>query len=119
MYVFLTFVLAVLASFGFLSVVKLLFDAASYHARPEDMFLVVHLYGEEAEVEQTVRSCLRDQDDRSSCGKIIFIDKGMTPDAQAATELLLRRREDALLCGERELPQILNWERETLGAGTD
>lgn len=109
---FLTFLLAMLSAFGFLCVLNLLYDAITFHLKQEDLFHVVRISGEEPEVEQTVRSCIRYQDSGRLRGRIVFVDEGLTPDAQTATELLLRGREDAVLCGESELSEILCWERD-------
>lgn len=116
---FLTFVLAVLAATGLLCIAKWLCAALSDSIEDENVFCVVRLCRDAAHTEQTVKSCLRLQREKSLRGKLLFVDGGLSPEAQNVTELLLRNRGNALLCSENQLYEILKWEREKLGAGTD
>ena len=115
---FLTFALAVLAATGLLCIAKWLCAALSDSIEDETVFCVVRLSEDAAHTEQTVKSCLRLQREKSLRGKLLFVDGGLSPEAQNVTELLLRNRGNALLCSETQLYEILKWEREELGAGT-
>ncbi len=116
---FLTFVLAVLAALGLFSIAQWLLRSISLRLREEDVFHVVRLRSDASKVEQTVKSCLRLQENQDLPGRLVFVDAGLTPEAQIAAELLLREGENAVLCGESQLCEMIKWEREDLGAGTD
>ena len=51
--------------------------------------------------------------------ELIFVDDGIDCEGQFAAELLLRRREDALLCSRSQLSEIIRTENEDIGAGAD
>lgn len=115
---FLTFVLAVLAAFGLLSILRWLLRALSIRLREEDICHVIYLHGDAPETEQTVKSCLRLREEGMK-GRLIFVDEGLTPEAQTAVELLLRERQNTALCGTSQLDVMIKWERDTLGTGAD
>ena len=115
----LTIVLAALAAMGLLCIAKWLCAALLDSIEDENVFCVVRLNCDAAQTEQTVKSCLRLQKERSLRGKLLFVDGGLSPEAQNVTERLLRNRENALLCSESQLNELLKWEREDLGARTD
>ncbi len=115
---FWTFLLALLAALGLVSLSYWFLQALSYRLREEDIYHVVRLYGDAAETEQKVKSCLRLNEDRSLVGRWIFLDEGLSPEGQIAAQLLLRDREDGVLCSPEQMNEMINWEREKSGAGT-
>lgn len=119
MLVFLTFVLAVLAAMGMLSIIRWLCNAISFSLKDEDAFFVVHLCGDAAHTEQTVKSCIHLRRERLVRGKLVFVDGGLSPEAQHVARMLLQKQEDALLCAESQLCEILKWERDDIGTGAD
>lgn len=114
---FWTFLLAILAAMGLLAVVQALFKALSVPVRDSDICHVVRLAGDSPKAEQTVKSCLRLRQD-GMWGRLIFVDAGLSAEAQIAVELLLRGQLNAVLCAQEQLEQYIQWERESIGAGT-
>ncbi len=115
---FWTFLLALLAALGLVSLSYWFLQALSYRMGEEDICHVVRLFGDAAETEQRIKSCLRRKEDRSLVGRLIFLDEGLLPEGQIAAQLLLREREDAVLCSPEQIYEMIDWEREDSGAGT-
>ena len=116
---YMTFVLALLAAMGLFSIAFWLWRAAKFPEQEKDFVWVVHLCHDAAHTEQMVKCCLRQRRESAIRGKLVFVDGGLSPEAQNITQLLLRKEEDVFLCSESQLYEILKWEREELGSGTD
>lgn len=80
---------------------------------------VISLSGDAAETEQQIRSALRNQKDAVFSGKLIFVDTGLSPEAQIAAQVLLVREKAALLCSPKQVTEYVTWEIEKFGTGTD
>ncbi len=109
-------ILSVLAGLLALSAVILVLWAVGESlsvSTPGDALHIVPLRGGAASVEQRVRACLR-----GLRGRIVFVDKGMEPEAQLCVQLLLEKREGVFLCASEQLTDYLEWET-TLGARAD
>ena len=116
---FLSFVLAILAAVGLLSIVRWLCQALAFSLEDHDICHVIRLQGEASQTEQAIKSGLRLRKEQTLKGKLVFVDEGLSPDAQNAAELLLRKQENAILCSKSQLCELLNWEKEDIGTGTD
>ena len=115
----LTIVIAAMAASGMLLIVWLYFDALLSPEEARNSFYVVPLKGDAALVQQTMRAALRQREWLGLRATLIFVDDGIDCEGQLAAELLLRRREDALLCSRSQLSEIIRTENEDIGAGAD
>lgn len=115
----LTFITAMLAALGLVLIFQWLMDALSYDMPRQDVFHVVYLSGDAAEVQQRIRCALRFRDRRVNGGFLIFVDGGLTAEGQVAAQLLLRREEAVGLCALSQVAEIMKQEKEKFGAGTD
>ncbi len=114
----LTIIVTTLAVCGFLLIVLTLFDALLL-PQAEGAFYVVFLQGDAAKVEQTVRAALRLRHRQGLRAWLIFVDDGIDTEAQIAVELLLRRQNNALLCAQSQLAEIIRTENERIGTRAD
>lgn len=115
----LTIVIAALAASGMLLIVWLFFDALLSPKETKDTFYVVLLRGDAALAQQTMRTAFRQREWQGLRAMLVFVDDGLDCEGQVAAGLLLRRREDALLCSRSQLSEIIRTENEDIGAGAD
>ena len=115
----LTIVIAALAASGMLLIVWLFFDALLSTKETKNTFYVVLLKGNASLVQQTMRAALRQREWQGLRATLVFVDDGIDCEGQFAAELLLRRRENALLCSRSQLSEIIRTENEDIGAGAD
>ena len=115
----LTIVIAALAASGMLLILWLVFDALLSAKETKDSFYVVLLKGNAAQVQQTMRSALRQREWQGLRATVVFVDEGIDCEGQLAAELFLRRRENAILCSRSQLTEIIRTENEDIGAGAD
>lgn len=115
----LTIVIAALAAIGLLLILWLSFDALFSTKETGTAFYLVLLKGNAAPVQLTMRAALRRRDWQGLRATLVFVDDGMDCEGQCAAELLLRGREDVLLCSHSQLSEIIRTENENIGAGAD
>lgn len=112
-------IIAAFAACGLLLVLRALFEAFLLPLSGNDAIHVYYLRGDSAEAEHTIRACLHLRERRGMRGTLIFADDGLTPEAQTAAELLLRRAPDAALCSKAQALDYIRRENDGIGAGTD
>ncbi len=111
--------IAAFAACGLLMVVRALSEALLLPGPENGAVHIYYICGDAAEAEHTIRGCLHLREHRGMRGMLIFADNGLTPEAQSAAELLLRREPDAVLCSAAQISDYIRLENDRLGAGTD
>ena len=99
----------------------LLFRAAAealFETLPEKSFHIFYLQGEEGRVEQNIRSCLKMQERGKLPGKLIFVDDGLSPEAQITARIMLQDAQQSVLCAPSQIQDYIGREKEIIGAGT-
>lgn len=112
-------ILAAFAACGLLLILRALLEAAVLPHSGIDAVHVYYLRGGSADAEHTIRGCLHLREQRGMRGMLIFADEGLTPEAQAAAELLLRNVPDAALCSSAQIIDYIRRENDGVGSGTD
>lgn len=112
-------IIAALAACGLILVLGALFEAVLLPLSGNDAVHVYYIRGGSAEAEHTIRACLHLREHRGMRGMLVFADDGLTPEAQTAAELLLRRAPDTALCSAAQVIDYVRRENDGLGAGTD
>lgn len=112
-------ILAAFAACGLFLVIWALMDAAFLPRSGNDSIHIYYIRGDSAQAEHTIRGCLRLREKRGMRGMLLFADVGLTPEAQTAAELLLRREPDAALCSTAQIFDYIGRENDGIGAGTD
>lgn len=115
----LTILIAALAVCGVLLILRTVLEAVIFPVPRENSILIVPLSGNAAQCQQTIRGCLRLRSRRGIGERLILVDQGLDPEAQIAAGILLRREDDVVLCAASQVPEMIRWENEELGAGTD
>lgn len=113
----LTILIAVLAGCGLLMILWAIAEAFLMPI-PRDCVHIISLCGRSAEVQQRIRSCLWLRE-RGMRGRLLFVDRGMEPEAQIAAQMILREHPDAAVCHPSQIPEYIETENEELGTGTD
>lgn len=107
----LTLIICAFAACGVLLVGRAALDALRMPVRREDAVFVVCLRGNAAQVEQTVRACLRLRQRRPEFETLLFIDRGIDPEGQRVARLALRNETNAALCSAQQIPEFISWEK--------
>lgn len=115
----LTVIIAAFAACGLILVSWALIEAFLLPPPSNCIFHVYFLQGDSAQVEHTIRACLHLREHRGMSGMLIFADDGLTPEAQMAAELLLRRTPETVLCSKSQIIDYIRRENDGIGAGTD
>ena len=112
----LTILVAGLAVFGG---IFLLWTAADglFAVLPKNSCHVFYLSGEDGQIEQQIRTCLRLQAHGKLRGRLIFADCGLSAEAQITAQLLLKNNR-GVLCAPSQIKDYIGWEKEIIGAGT-
>ena len=110
--------IAAFAACGLLLVLRALIEAILLPLPDGDALHVYYLRGGSAEAEHAIRACLHLREHRGMRGTLVFADDGLTPEAQAAAELLLRGAPDTALCSKAQVIDYLRRENDGIGAGT-
>ena len=114
----LTILVAGLAVFGGILLFWLTADAL-FNFVPGNACHIFYLSGEDGLIEQQLRTCLRMQERGKLRGRLIFVDCGLSPDAQMTVQLFLQGENRGVLCAPSQITDYLEWEKEVIGAGTD
>ena len=77
---------------------------------PSDSVHIFYLHGTDAEVEQKLRACLWMRTRHGLRGKVIFVDGGMSPQAQITAQLMLADDEAIHICSDEQLLQYIREE---------
>ena len=115
----LTVIIAAFAACGLLLVAWALFESFLLPLPESSAFHVYFLQGDTAQTEHMIRACLHLREHRGMSGRLIFADDGLTPEAQVAAELLLRRTPETVLCSKSQIIDYIRRENDGVGAGTD
>lgn len=115
----LTVIIAAFAACGLLLVAWALFESFFLPLPESSAFHVYFLQGDTAQTEHMIRACLHLREHRGMSGRLIFADDGLTPEAQVAAELLLRRTPETVLCSKSQIIDYIRRENDGVGAGTD
>ena len=113
----LTIVIAALAACGVLMILLTLKEA--FLPRPSCACHLIYLKSGRPDPAAQVQACLWRRRCGSLTGRLIFVDRGLAPQEQAAIALLLRRAEDAVLCSPAQAAEYTEMRSNELGAGTD
>lgn len=116
-FVALTILIAVLAGCGLLMILWAIAEALLTPI-PRDSLHIVNLRGRTAEVQQRMRTCLWLRE-RGMRGRLLFVDRGMEPEAQIAAQMILHEHSDAALCHPAQICEYIETENEKLGTGAD
>lgn len=113
----LTILVAGLAVFGG---IFLLWTAgeAFFSAFPKKSCHVFYLSGEDGQIEQQLRTCLRLQEHGKLRGQLIFVDCGLSAEAQITAQLMLEKNNRGVLCSPSQMTDYIGRETEIIGAGT-
>lgn len=114
----LTILIAALAVCGVFLIAWCVIEAL-FCTFPKNSCHIFYLQGETESVEQEMRSALWVCEKRGMSGKLIFVDCGISPQAQETAQLILKNRTAAVLCAPSQISDYLGWENGTSGAGTD
>lgn len=114
----LTVLIGALAVCGAFLIAWALIEALFMHT-PKDSCHIFYLRGNDAQVEQQVRSCRWLRERRGLRGQLILVDCGISPEAQITVQLMLRNDDTIKLCTFAQLADFIRLENETIGAGTD
>ncbi|MBE6985530.1 MAG: hypothetical protein E7434_08010 [Ruminococcaceae bacterium] len=85
---------------------------------PLDSVHIFYLHGSDADVEQQMRSCLWMKNRHGLRGRLLFVDCGISPQAQITAQLMLKADDNIHICAKEQVAQYIKGECETLGAGT-
>ncbi len=77
---------------------------------PSDSVHIFYLHGTDAEVEQKLRACLWMRTRHGLRGKILFVDKGLSPQAQITAQLMLGDDEAVRICSQEQLAEYIRKE---------
>ncbi len=86
---------------------------------PQTAVHVFYLSGSDAEVEQQIRSCLWMKQRHGLPGRMLFVDCGISPQAQITAQLLLKNEDTVQLCAPSQVAEYIRWENDTIGSGAD
>lgn len=92
---------------------------AYFSAVPNDSCHIFYLRGDSAAVEQQVRSCRWLCERRGMLGKVIFVDCGISPEAQITVQLMLKNDDTVILCAPSQIADYIGQENDNGGAGAD
>ena len=113
----LTVLMAALAVCGLLMILLALKEA--FLPRPRYACHIIYLKDGHPSPDAQVQACLWRRRCGTLTGKLVFVDCGIDAQAQTAIQLLLRRAEDAVLCGAMQIAEHTEMRNDELGAGTD
>ncbi len=114
----LTILIAALAVCGLFLIVWAMTDAL-FLRLPNDSCHIFFLCGDDAQVEQQLRSCLWFRKQRGLRGKMIFVDCGISAQAQITAQLMLKNDDTTHICAFQQINDYIRWEKETIGTGAD
>lgn len=114
----LTIVIAALAVCGVFFVAWALAEAWML-PMPCDACHIFFLHGDDAQVEQQLRSSLWLRQRRGLRGRILFVDCGISPEAQMTAQLFLRQDDTIHLCAYAQMTDYIRWENHSIGTGAD
>ena len=114
----LTILVAALAACGGILLFRELAEAF-FEPLPGDACHIFYLSGDDGLVEQQLRSCLRKQEQGKLPGRLIFVDCGLSAEAQITAQLMLQKRDCGVLCAPCQVTDYIEREKEIIGAGTD
>ncbi len=77
---------------------------------PNDSVHIFYLHGTDGEIEQKLRACLWMRTRHGLRGKVIFVDCGMSPQAQITAQLLLADEEAIHICSNEQLIDYIRGE---------
>lgn len=115
----LSILIAAFAVCGVFLILWTILEAVIFPIPRKDTVLIVPVAGDASRTQQTIRGCLRLRNHRGVGERLIFVDQGLDQEAQIAAQMLLRREPYAVLCAASQVPEMIRWENEELGAGTD
>lgn len=113
----LTIVMAALAACGMLMILLTLKEA--FLPRPSGACHLIYLKSGRPDPAAQVQACLWRRRCGSLTGTLIFVDRGLAPQEQAAIALLLRCAEGAVLCSPEQVAEHIKMGSNELGTGTD
>lgn len=114
----LTILIAALAVCGVFLIAWCVIEAL-FCTFPKNSCHIFYLQGDARLVEQEIRSALWVCEKRGMLGKLLFVDCGISPQAQETAQLILKDHTAAVLCAPSQISGYLGWENGTSGAGTD
>ena len=112
----LTILIAALAACGLFLIIWAIADALLLRL-PTDSCHIFYLRGDETQVEQQIRTCLWKRSNLR--GKIIFVDCGISPEAQITAQMMLKEFDFIYICSPEQIWDYIRWEKETIGTGAD
>ncbi len=115
----LTILAAALAACGAFLILWAILDALLLPLPQRDTFHVIYLHGSVQQVEQTLRAGIWLRERRGARGTLLFVRDALSAEAAEAAGRYLEDFEGTALCRAAELPEMLRWEKETVGAGSD
>ncbi len=77
---------------------------------PSDSVHIFFLHGTDAEVEQKLRACLWMRNRHGLRGKILFVDKGLSPQAQITAQLMIDDDQSIKICSQEQLAEYIREE---------
>ncbi len=77
---------------------------------PSDSVHIFFLHGTDAEVEQKLRACLWMRNRHGLRGKVLFVDKGLSPQAQITAQLMIDDDQSIKICSQEQLAEYIREE---------
>ncbi|MBE6927747.1 MAG: hypothetical protein E7467_04570 [Ruminococcaceae bacterium] len=110
----LTILIASLCACGLFMILWAIVEAVLLRL-PNETVCICYLHGTDAEVEQKMRACLCL---RRQGVRLLFVDCGLSAEAQVTAQLMIGRDESMHLCSPLQIYDYIRWENGCLGAGT-
>lgn len=114
----LTILIAALAVCGVFLIAWAVADALLFRA-PADSCHIFYLRGEDAQVEQQVRSCLWLRRRCALRGSVVLVDCGISPEAQITAHLMLKDENCVHVCSFEQINDYIGLENKSIGTGAD